>query len=274
MERKLVFIGGGNMARSLIGGLRQSGNRSPITVVEPDMAKHSALAADLEVDCVAEASPQVLNADAVVLAVKPQVLPDVAPALAASMAESGGVIISIAAGVPLSALVYWFGQSRPIVRCMPNTPALIGAGMTGLYAPPGVDSDTRHLAETILAAAGQTLWVESEADLNAVTGISGSGPAYFFAIMEALQLAAEAQGLPPETGRQLVTQTALGAARMVDESGDDAGTLRVNVTSPGGTTEQALNVLAEADLNATIARAVQAAVARAGELADELDPSS
>lgn len=273
MARKLVFVGGGNMARSLIGGLRRAHNRDSITVVEPDTTKHEKLTRDFDVVCVTGADAETLNADAVVLAVKPQVLPRVAESLQAPMANSPAAVVSIAAGVPLSALVFWFGANRPIVRCMPNTPALIGAGITGLYAPPGVDSRTRELAEAILGVAGETIWVDVEDDLNVVTGISGSGPAYFFAFIESLQAAARAEGLDADTARHLATKTALGATRMAAESSDDAATLRANVTSPGGTTEKALAELYAADLDGTVARAVRAAVLRAGELADELDPS-
>lgn len=273
MARKLVFVGGGNMARSLIGGLRRAHDRDSITVVEPDTAKHELLRRDFDVACVAEADAGTLNADAVVLAVKPQVLPQVAETLAASMADSPAAVVSIAAGVPLSALAFWFGTERAIVRCMPNTPALIGAGVTGLYASPDVGARTRELAESILSGAGEIVWVDAETGLNAVTGVSGSGPAYFFAFIESLQAAARSEGLDADTARRLATQTALGAARMASESRDDAATLRANVTSPGGTTEKALAELDGADLDGAVARAVRAAVVRAGELADELDPS-
>ncbi|NNC23922.1 pyrroline-5-carboxylate reductase [Salinisphaera sp. USBA-960] len=273
MERRVVFVGGGNMACSLIGGLRHAGSPATVTVVEPDAAKHAALTEAYAVDCVSQASPEVMDADAVVLAVKPQILPDVATELAESMTTSSAAVISVAAGVPLAALVHWFGEKRAIVRCMPNTPALIGAGITGLYAPPGVDQQTRQLADDILTASGQTVWVDAESKLNTVTAVSGSGPAYFFAFMEALQTAAENEGLDPATARQLVTQTALGAARMVEESGDDAGTLRAKVTSPGGTTEKALGELTSGQVDVAINRAVEAAASRAGELADDLDPS-
>lgn len=273
MTQKLVFIGGGNMAVSLIGGLRRAGADVSVTVVEPDRGKHEQLAETCDVTCVAEPTSATLNADAVVLAVKPQSLPQVAPTLAPLLGDSQAVIVSIAAGVPLSALEYWFGGARPIVRCMPNTPALIGAGITGLYAPSSVGADGRRIADMILAAAGETVWVDSEEQLTAVTAVSGSGPAYFFAFIEALQSAGESQGLDTETARLLAGQTALGAARMVAESEDDAATLRANVTSPGGTTEKALYALTDAGLEQAVSGAVRSAAVRAGELADDLDPS-
>jgi len=271
MNSHILFVGGGNMATSLISGLRSAdcpGER--ITVVEPDENKRTTLNQSFGVNTTAAASADDLAADVLVLAVKPQVLRDVTQDLAPMLGDHRPLVISIAAGLPLTALREWLGTDLAYVRCMPNTPALIGAGATGLYADDSVDSAQRELAESILASAGMTAWVDTEAQLDAVTATSGSGPAYFFAFMEAMQAGAMKLGLDNDTARQLVLHTALGAARMAIESGDDPSTLRENVTSPGGTTEQALNQLRDGDLEALVGRAMTAAAERAATLADEL----
>ncbi len=271
MPETIVFIGGGNMATSLISGLCGAGGAAgDIHVVEPDDTRRAELAQHYGVHPPPPADSDVLGADVCVLAVKPQIMQDVARGLAPLIGTSKPLVISIAAGISLTALKQWLGENLPYVRCMPNTPSLIGAGATGLYADEGVTSDQCALAEAMLATAGTTVWVESESLLDAVIATSGSGPAYFFAFMEAMQAGAESLGLDAATARELVLQTALGAARKALESGDDPATLRRNVTSPGGTTEQALETFAEGDLQALVARAMQAAAARADTLAEEL----
>ncbi|WP_348767144.1 pyrroline-5-carboxylate reductase [uncultured Salinisphaera sp.] len=271
MNTSIVFVGGGNMATSLISGLRNAdwaGER--ITVVEPDEAKGQQLGADYGVNAVSNADSQSLNADVIVLAVKPQMMREVCQGLVEPLADRRPLIVSIAAGVPIAGLRQWLGAEHAYVRCMPNTPSLIGAGATGLYAEDGVTDAQRDLADSILETAGMTAWVADESLLDAVTATSGSGPAYFFAFMEAMQAGAVELGLDEATARQLVLHTALGAARMAIESGDDPATLREKVTSPGGTTAAALEQYAAGDLNALVARAMQAAAGRADSLATEL----
>ncbi len=274
MAETIVFIGGGNMATSLISGLCSAGRAAgDIHVVEPDDARRTELAQRYAVHTHAAADSDLLGAQVCVLAVKPQTMQEVARGLAPVIGTSKPLMISIAAGISLAALKQWLGQDLPYVRCMPNTPSLIGAGATGLYADHGVTSTQRALAESMLATAGTTVWVESESLLDAVIATSGSGPAYFFAFMEAMQAGAESLGLDAGTARELVLQTALGAARMALESGDDPATLRRKVTSPGGTTEQALATFTQGDLQALVARAMHSAADRAGALTEELRTS-
>jgi pyrroline-5-carboxylate reductase len=271
MDQSIVFVGGGNMATALISGLRAADTAGgAITVIEPDADKRAALTADYVVRTLAQATTDTLAADVLVLAVKPQIIAAVAHELAGQLGAAKPLVISIAAGVPLAGLKQWLGPDLAYIRCMPNTPALIGAGATALYAEDSVNADQRELAERMLATAGITAWVDSEAALDAVTATSGSGPAYFFAFMEAMVVGAEALGLDGQTARTLVLQTALGAARMVNESSDDPATLRQKVTSPGGTTEAALQQFNEGDLKALVAHAMAAAAQRADTLAQEL----
>jgi pyrroline-5-carboxylate reductase len=204
----------------------------------------------------------------VVLAVKPQVLPGVAREIAAALADRHPLVVSIAAGIRSTDVARWVGDAVPVVRAMPNTPALIGCGATALYAGPGTEARHRELAESILRAAGSVTWVESEPQMDAVTALSGSGPAYFFLLTEAMADAGTALGLPRDTARLLALETALGAARMSVESADDVAELRRRVTSPGGTTEAALAVLQEGGFGGLVDRAVRAACERSRELAD------
>lgn len=272
MQNSIVFIGGGNMAASLIGGLRRAGQpASGLRVVEPDAARRSALVEKYGVTAVETADADVLDADVCVLAVKPPVMANVARDLAPLLPEPRPLVLSVAAGVPTRALAGWLGGDVPLVRCMPNTPALIGAGVSALYAGPEITGEQRASARAILEAAGDTVWVDDETALDSVTATSGSGPAYFFRFMEAMQAGAEELGLPPETARTLVLRTALGAARMALESGDDPATLRAKVTSPGGTTERALTAFDEGDLDGLVRRAMREAAERSRTLADEFD---
>ncbi|MBS63808.1 pyrroline-5-carboxylate reductase [Salinisphaera sp.] len=271
MNTSIVFVGGGNMATSLISGLRHadwSGER--ITVIEPDDTKAQKLRADYGVNVASSADSQSLDADVIVLAVKPQMMREVCEGLVEPLGDRKPLVVSIAAGVPIAAFRQWLGADHAYVRCMPNTPSLIGAGATGLYADNGVTDAQRSLADSILETAGMTAWVAEESLLDAVTATSGSGPAYFFAFMEAMQAGAVELGLDEAAARELVLHTALGAARMAIESGDDPATLREKVTSPGGTTAAALEQYAAGDLNALVARAMQAAAGRADSLATEL----
>ncbi len=204
------------------------------------------------------------------LAVKPQVIRTVASEISAAVQARHPLIISIAAGIRSADLDRWLGGNTAVVRCMPNTPALVQSGATALIANARVSDEQRNLAESILRAVGLTLWLDDEQLMDAVTALSGSGPAYFFLIMEALQAAGVQLGLPEQTAQLLTLQTAFGAAKMALESDEDAATLRRRVTSPGGTTERALQTLENGGLRELIARALTAARDRSRELADQL----
>jgi len=270
---RLAFIGGGNMARSLIGGLLKTGvAASTIRVAEPGAEARDALGREYGVVTYAENRLAAADADVIVLAVKPQVMPSIHNELRDLLQRSRPLLISIAAGVRIDQLERWFG-ALPIVRCMPNTPALIGAGATGLCANARVSPAQRAQAQHILDTAGLTRWIDDEALMDTVTAVSGSGPAYFFALVEALEAAAVAQGLPRDTARLLAAQTCLGAGRMLVESGEDPRMLRQRVTSPNGTTQAALESLQADQLPQIVARAVAAATARGEQLARELDQS-
>jgi pyrroline-5-carboxylate reductase len=261
-----VFIGGGNMARSLIAGLRRQGVAPErIAVAEPQPQLREALAAEFGIAAAEDGSALVSSADLLVLAVKPQVMADVCRSLAGKL-KSGAMAVSIAAGVPCVRLQEWLGTSA-VVRSMPNTPALLGAGATGLYAPAGLGSAQRAAAEALMGSAGFTVWIEREELMDVVTALSGSGPAYFFLLVEALVDAAVAHGLPADSAQALATHTALGAARMLVESGEPAAELRRRVTSPGGTTHAAVSAFEAGGLGALVQQAVHAAVERGRELA-------
>ncbi len=262
----LAFIGGGNMARSLISGLLNSGiNAEQIAVSDP-IPDQRELLGELGVRVCADNGEAIQGADVVVLAVKPQVLGVVLKGLPV---EPSQLLVSIAAGVPVAALRDWSHPDQLIVRCMPNTPALLGAGITALFAGEQVDAAGRDRAEAVLAAAGRTLWVDEEEKLDAVTAVSGSGPAYFFYLMESMIEAGVEQGLDVETATELTLETAYGAALMARERTSTPAELRANVTSPGGTTAAAIGSLDEADAGSTIRRALAAAGARSKSLAEE-----
>lgn len=272
---RIAFIGGGNMARSLIGGLLKTGvASSSITVAEPRAEARQELGRDYGIACYAENRLAAAEADVLVLAVKPQIMPAIHAELRDTLARQRPMLISIAAGVRIDQLERWFGHALAIVRCMPNTPALIGAGATGLFANRRVSPEQRAQAQHIMDAVGITRWVDDEALIDTVTGISGSGPAYFFAMVEALEDAAFAQGMSRETARALAAQTCLGAGRMLAETGEDPGVLRQRVTSPNGTTQAALESFAADHFHQIIARAVAAATRRGAELAAALDDPS
>ena len=269
---RIAFIGGGNMARSLIGGLLKTGiASSAISVAEPRADARQDLGREFGVACFAENRLAAADADVLLLAVKPQIMPSLHAELRDSLQRHRPLLISIAAGVRVDQLERWFGHGLPIVRCMPNTPALIGAGATGLYANHRVSPAQRAQAQHMLDAVGQTRWIDDERLMDTVTAVSGSGPAYFFALVEALEDAAVAQGVPRETARALAAQTCLGAGRMMVESGEDPGVLRQRVTSPNGTTQAALESFAADGLARITARAVAAATRRGEEMAAALD---
>lgn len=271
-EPRIAFIGAGNMASSIIGGLVHQG-MAPQQIVVSDTSGEAlaALQSQVPVAITQENRVAAADADVLVLAVKPQVMQEVATELAPALADRHPVVMSIAAGIDVVSLERWLGGDLPIVRCMPNTPALVQTGATALYATAAVSADQRALADRIMGAVGQVLWVEEEALLDAVTAVSGSGPAYFFLVMEAMQAAGEQLGLSPEQARDLTLQTALGAARMaVRDPAIDASELRRRVTSPGGTTERAVACFEEGGLRDLFLRALTAARDRSVELAREL----
>lgn len=265
---KVTIIGGGNMAAAIAGGLIGSGMPpTAIEVVEIDADARTRLAASLGVQVRADLQEASLHA-VIVLAVKPQSLPQVAAALAPRLARQW--VLSIAAGVRIDDLARWLGGYDLIVRAMPNTPALVGAGMTGLYAHAGVDQDVRSAAEAVMRSVGSVLWVTEEALLDVITAVSGSGPAYVFYLIESLEAAAVAEGLAPAAARQLALQTFFGAAKLALESGEEPALLRARVTSKGGTTERGIAALEHAAAKAAIAQAVAAAKQRSITLGDEL----
>lgn len=267
-EHTLAFIGGGNMARSLIGGLVARGVApETLRVAEPVAALREALSKDFGVRA-REAAPEAADgAGTWVLAVKPQVMRAVCESLAPLAQASRPLVVSIAAGITTGQIDAWLGGGQAVVRTMPNTPALLGAGATGLFANPKVDAAQRERADSLMRAAGLTAWIPDEALMDAVTAVSGSGPAYVFLLAEAMQAAGEAQGLAPDTARTLVLQTILGAARMLSESGEPAATLRQRVTSPGGTTQAAIESFEASGLRRIVDEAIAAATRRGRELA-------
>lgn len=265
---KINFIGGGNMARAIIGGLKQNGfEMSDITVLELDAQKRAELAQDLSVQ-VTDTYAESHNTDVIVLAIKPQQLKEVCQQLNAVL--SSQLVVSIAAGVRSKDMSAWLNHYQGIVRVMPNTPAQIQAGVSALYAMPQVTQTQREQASTILAAVGKTLWLDDEAKMDAVTAISGSGPAYVFYFIEALQAAGVALGLTDDEANMLALQTFAGASLLATQSTTDVKTLRAQVTSKGGTTEQGILSLESADIKQIIAQAAKAAADKSVTLGDLL----
>ena len=268
--RRLAFIGGGNLAAALIGGLVKRGlPKDRVVVADPSPPQLERLVRDFGITTAPTNESAVTGAEVVVLAVKPQQMRAVALGIAPRLVESKPLVISIAAGIPHAALTRWFGGRVAVVRTMPNRPALNGFGATGLYAPAGVGAAHRALAESIMAAVSATVWVEHESQMDTVTALSGSGPAYFFLFMEALEAAAHERGLPNDIAHKLTLETAFGAAQMARQSTESLALLREQVTSKGGTTAAALEVLDAAGLRAIVAHAVAAADRRSAELAAE-----
>ena len=268
----VTFIGGGNMARAIYGGLLDSGfPATNISVVDPSTAAQDD-ARQAGIERVFDSAPDmVLLADLIVLAIKPQITKAALQPLTGRLGPNS-LVLSIVAGINAKSLAALLGHSDAgrIIRCMPNTPALVGEGMTGLYANAEADSvEGKALAERVMSSVGQCVWVESESDLDVITAISGSGPAYFFLFIESLTDAAIALGMNVESARKLALQTALGASRLASLSNEDAATLRKNVTSPGGTTEQAIQTFEASDIRGIVAQATQAAARRSVELSKE-----
>ena len=267
----IAFIGAGNMARSLMGGLLKQGYPAEnLACSDPIEASLEAVAALGAVTRSTSNADIIEHADIVILAVKPQVMKDVLTPLQNILIAKKPLLVSIAAGIACDSLQEWAGEDVPIVRCMPNTPALLQVGATGLYATNKVSAEQQKMAEVILSAVGIVVWVAEEAELDAVTAVSGSGPAYFFLLMEAMQAAGQQLGLSAEASAQLTQQTALGAARMALESDVDVAELRKRVTSPNGTTQAAIESFQANDLSRIVDQALQAASDRSQALAKEL----
>lgn len=263
---RIAFIGAGNMARALIGGLIGADHPTGLLfAADPDADQRRRVAEEHGIHVAAD-NREVADSDVLVLAVKPQVIDRVLTGLAGTVDPQRTLVISIAAGIPLGRLAAGLPPDTPLVRAMPNTPALYGWGITALVSNASVTDAARDAATGILAAAGEVVWLDDEALMDAVTAVSGSGPAYFFALTEALAAAGARHGLPADVAQRLATRTAAGAGVMLVESGLDPSQLRCQVTSPGGTTEAALNALTNGGHERLIDAAVDAAVRRSHEL--------
>jgi pyrroline-5-carboxylate reductase len=268
---RIAFIGAGNMAASLIGGLRAQGIAADaIRASDPGVEQRAKISAEHGIQTFAQNADALANADVVVLSVKPQVMQTVCQDLAPCL-DHAPLIVSIAAGISCDSLQRWLGpRPQAIVRCMPNTPALLRQGVSGLFANAQVSDAQKQQAEQLLSAVGIALWLDEEHLIDAVTAVSGSGPAYFFLLIEAMTAAGEQLGLPRETAARLTMQTALGAARMACESDVDAAELRRRVTSPNGTTEAAIKAFQTGGFEQLVQQALNAAAQRSAELAEQL----
>lgn len=256
----IYFLGAGNMAGAIIAGMCRQGGFD-ICAIDRNAPRLAQLAAEYGI-ATAPALPPLKADDTLVLAVKPQ---DMQAALQ-GVSTNGALVLSIAAGLSAATLSTWLGGSRRLVRIMPNTPAQVGLGVAGLFADSGASASDRALAERIMAASGRVVWLEQEDDLHAITGISGSGPAYVFYLLEALAAAARKQGFDAETARSLSLDTFKGAVALAEESGSDFALLRQNVTSKGGTTHEAISTFERLQVAAAIEAGVAACVARSHEL--------
>lgn len=266
---RIAFIGAGNMATSLIGGLRAQGvDAALIRASDPGAEQRAKVAAEHGIELFADNAQAIEGADVVLIAVKPQMMKAVCEALRPSL-KPDQLVVSIAAGITCASMNKWLGE-HPIVRCMPNTPALLRQGVSGLYATASVSSEQREQAGQLLSAVGIVLWLDDEKQLDAVTAVSGSGPAYFFLLIEAMTAAGEKLGLPRETAAQLTLQTALGAALMATGSDVNAAELRRRVTSPAGTTEAAIKSFQAGGFEALVETALTAAAHRSAEMAEQL----
>lgn len=268
-DTRITFIGAGNMAASLIGGLRAQGLAAAnLRASDPGAEQRAKVASEFGIEVLADNAEAIQGADLVVLAIKPQAMKAVCLALAPSLRPEQ-LVVSIAAGICIDSLANWLGD-RPIVRCMPNTPALLRQGASGLYANARVSPQQRQQAEQLLTAVGLALWLDEEQQIDAVTAVSGSGPAYFFLLIEAMTAAGEKLGLSREVAAQLTLQTALGAAQMASSSDVEAAELRRRVTSPAGTTEAAIKAFQAGGFEALVEQALEAAAHRSAELAAQL----
>jgi pyrroline-5-carboxylate reductase len=267
---KLAFLGGGNMGRALIGGLLRRGTRpEQISVGERMDAAREALARDLGITATADNATAIENAELIVLAVKPQDAATVLASLQPLLTRNKPIMLSVAAGIRASALKSWCGPGISVVRAMPNRPALVGAGVTGLYAPAQVGASHRAAAESVMQAVGEVVWVPTEEAIDVVTALSGSGPAYFFLLAELMAQAATDLGLEPQAARRLAVATLYGSGLLANSSDGDLARLRAEVTSKGGTTEAAVRTMEAADVRGIISRALDAATRRSRELAEQ-----
>ncbi|CAI8981026.1 Pyrroline-5-carboxylate reductase [Pseudomonas sp. IT-P253] len=268
-KTRIAFIGAGNMAASLIGGLRAKGlDAAQIRASDPGAETRTKVKAEHGIDVFADNAEAIQDADVVVLAVKPQAMKAVCEAIRPSL-KPNQLVVSIAAGITCASMNNWLG-AQPIVRCMPNTPALLRQGVSGLFATAEVNADQRQQAQELLSAVGTALWLTEEQQLDAVTAVSGSGPAYFFLLIEAMTAAGVKLGLPADIAAQLTLQTALGAAHMAVASDVDAAELRRRVTSPAGTTEAAIKSFQAGGFEALVEKALGAAAHRSAEMAEQL----
>lgn len=271
MTSQIAFIGAGNMASAIFGGMIDAGYPADaITATSPDDNHLAPLRSRYGIRTTTDNNAAVADADVVVLAVKPQLMREVCAAMRDAVQARQPLIVSVAAGLTAETLDDWLGGGLAVIRCMPNTPALVGAGASGLYANARVSDDQRSLATTLLEAVGLVEWVDDEVLLEAVTAVSGSGPAYFFLIFEALEDAGKRLGLPARSARRLALQTAFGAARMAQQSEFDPAQLKRNVMSPGGTTERAVQSFEDGGLRQLFENATEACAQRAREMSEEL----
>ncbi|WP_338583682.1 pyrroline-5-carboxylate reductase [Pseudomonas sp. MAG733B] len=268
-KTRIAFIGAGNMAASLIGGLRAKGlEAAQIRASDPGEETRARVSAEHGIEVFADNAQAIEGADVVVLAVKPQAMKAVCEAIRPNL-KPGQLVVSIAAGITCASMNNWLG-AQPIVRCMPNTPALLREGVSGLFATAEVTAEQRQQAQELLSAVGIALWLSEEQQLDAVTAVSGSGPAYFFLLIEAMTAAGVKLGLPADIAAQLTLQTALGAAHMAVSSDVDAAELRRRVTSPAGTTEAAIKSFQANGFEALVEKALGAAAHRSAEMAEQL----
>ena len=274
-NRRISFIGSGNMANCLIAGLINDGvPPKNITASDIDSQKCQQLSDYFSIQTTTDNHQAIEQADLIVLAVKPQIIQMVATHLKPALSVNKPLVVSIAAGVNSQALQQWLGSDIPLIRTMPNTPAMIQAGVTALFAAENVSHPQKEMAEALMRTTGVTLWVDNESQMDAITALSGSGPAYYFLFMEIFQKAAEEMGLEKDSARLLVLQTALGAAKMALESNDSPAELRRKVTSPNGTTESAINSMLSNQIEQTLSNAVYAARDRSIEMSKEFGESS
>ncbi len=268
-KTRIAFIGAGNMAASLIGGLRAKGlDAAQIRASDPGEETRARVSAEHGIEVFADNAEAIQGVDVIVLAVKPQAMKAVCEAIRPSL-KPNQLVVSIAAGITCASMKNWLG-AQPIVRCMPNTPALLRQGVSGLFATSEVSAEQRQQAEELLSAVGIALWLNEEQQLDAVTAVSGSGPAYFFLLIEAMTAAGVKLGLPADIAAQLTVQTALGAAHMAVASDVDAAELRRRVTSPAGTTEAAIKSFQAGGFEALVEKALGAAAHRSAEMAEQL----
>ena len=267
----IAFIGAGNMAGAIIGGLVENGfDKNKLWASDPSQEKIDELTSTLGIQGTTDNASAIKQADVVILAIKPQVMKAVLSPIKGALQEKQPLIISVAAGINLNSISNWTDGNLAIVRCMPNTPALVQQGASGLFANKQVSDSQKAISEQILNAVGISVWVNEETQLDAVTAVSGSGPAYFFLFMEAMVEAGKKLGLSEETAKELTLKTALGAATMASQSRDTPAQLRKKVTSPNGTTEKAINSFIDQDLSKMVETALKAANDRSVELCKEL----